>query len=63
VAGVTLGISRKRYPEVLNAIARFRGELEELAEKDEDADIVYQFQSLLFPMSRQIRSSDEEDAE
>lgn len=63
VAGVTLGISRKRYPEVVKAVARFRRELEELAEKDNDADIVYQFQSLLFPMSRQIRSSDEENAE
>lgn len=63
VAGVTLGISRKRYPEVVKAVARFRRELEELAEKDHDADTVYQFQSLLFPMSRQIRSSDEENAE
>jgi uncharacterized protein (TIGR02147 family) len=54
VAGVTMGISRKNYPKVVAAIQRFRNELEQLAGADDEPDIVYQFQSVLFPLSSPI---------
>jgi len=51
VSGVTLGISKKNYEEIVSRIKRFREEIAQIANCDNEADSVYQMQIALFPLS------------
>jgi len=52
ISGTTLGISLKTYDEIVNKIQAFRAELAELANRDQNADRVYQLTLHLFPLSK-----------
>jgi uncharacterized protein (TIGR02147 family) len=51
ISGLTLGISKKSYDEIVSRVNRFREEIAEIANRDEEADRVYQMQFALFPLS------------
>jgi uncharacterized protein (TIGR02147 family) len=52
ISGLTLGISRGTYDEMVKRIGAFRAELAELANRDQNADRVYQLTLHLFPLSK-----------
>lgn len=52
ISGLTLGISRETYGEMVKRIGVFRAELAELANCDRNADRVYQLTLHLFPLSK-----------
>jgi uncharacterized protein (TIGR02147 family) len=52
ISGTTLGISSKTYDEMVGRIQEFRAELAELANRDQNADRVYQLTLHLFPLSK-----------
>jgi uncharacterized protein (TIGR02147 family) len=51
VTGLTLGISRKTYELICEKTREFQSEILELAKDDHDADRVYQYDFILFPVS------------
>ena len=51
ITGLTLGISQKTYETICEEIQNFQSKILELAEKDKDADSVYQLNFHLFPLS------------
>jgi uncharacterized protein (TIGR02147 family) len=51
ISGLTMGISRKTYETVCGEIAAFQSKLQALAERDNDADNVYQLNFHFFPLS------------
>ena len=51
VTGLTLGISQKTYEQICEKTLKFQSEILRMAENDRDADMVYQFDFALFPMS------------
>lgn len=51
VSGLTLGISAGSYQKIVERIAAFRNEISLLAQKDTEADRVYQMNFHLFPLS------------
>jgi len=51
VSGMTLGISRKTYEMICREIGEFQARLQALAEQDNDADNVYQFNFQFFPIT------------
>ncbi|MBN1308025.1 MAG: TIGR02147 family protein [Chitinispirillaceae bacterium] len=51
ISGLTLGISRKTYEIICAEIAAFQSRLQALAERDDEADNVYQLNFHLFPIS------------
>ena len=51
ITGLTLGISPKTYETICEEIQNFQSKILELAEKDKDADSVYQLNFHLFPLS------------
>jgi uncharacterized protein (TIGR02147 family) len=51
ISGLTLGISRKTYDTICEEIAAFQAKLQSLAERDDEADNVYQFNFQFFPIS------------
>jgi len=52
ISGLTLGISEKTYHEICDRTNAFHDEIMALADKDENADRVYQFNFHLFPISK-----------
>lgn len=53
ISGLTLGISRKGYANIVERLAAFRKEIAQIAEDDDGADRVYQMNFLLFPLSEE----------
>jgi uncharacterized protein (TIGR02147 family) len=51
VSGVTLGISKESYTEIVECINRFREQIAQIANRDAGADQVYQMQIALFPLA------------
>jgi uncharacterized protein (TIGR02147 family) len=51
ITGLTLGISKKSYDEIVDRVNRFREEIAEIANRDDEADSVYQMQFAFFPLS------------
>jgi uncharacterized protein (TIGR02147 family) len=51
ITGLLLGISQKTYRNICEEIQKFQTKILQIAEKDEKADTVYQFNFHLFPMS------------
>ncbi len=51
MTGLTLGISEKTYERIREEIEAFQRKIMDLADNDEGADRVYQFDFNLFPMS------------
>jgi uncharacterized protein (TIGR02147 family) len=51
ISGMTLGISRKTYEVICSEIVTFQSKLQLLAEADNEADNVYQFNFQFFPIS------------
>lgn len=52
ISGLTLGISRGTYDDMVKRIQAFRAELADLANRDRNADRVYQLTLQLFPLSK-----------
>ena len=52
ITGLTLGISEKTYAAICEKTRQFQQEIMNLADSDESADRVYQFNFHLFPASR-----------
>ncbi|MBD3392018.1 MAG: TIGR02147 family protein [Chitinivibrionales bacterium] len=52
VSGVTVGISRKAYEEIVDEINAFRKRIVSITNRDEDSDRVYQLCIHMFPMSK-----------
>jgi uncharacterized protein (TIGR02147 family) len=52
ITGLVLGISHKTYEKICEETHKFQEKLMQMAEKDEEADTVYQFNFHLFPMSQ-----------
>lgn len=52
ISGLTVGISRGTYDEMVARIGAFRAELAEFANRDQKADRVYQLTINLFPLSK-----------
>lgn len=52
VTGLTLGISRKSYEKICEEILEFQEKIMDIANNDEEADRVYQFNFHLFPISK-----------
>lgn len=59
VSGVMLGISKETYDIVCDRIAQLREELVQLAESDCKANIVYQLNLSIFPLSEYETSEDD----
>ncbi|NLG17023.1 MAG: TIGR02147 family protein [Fibrobacter sp.] len=51
ISGMTMGLSRKSYELICNEIITFQSKLQSIAENDNEADNVYQFNFQLFPIS------------
>lgn len=51
ISGLTLGISRTKYEQIVQRLNSFRKEIAMMAEEDPGADRVYQLNLQLFPMS------------
>jgi uncharacterized protein (TIGR02147 family) len=51
VSGMTMGISRRTYEAICRETEAFQAKLQALAEQDNEADNVYQFNFQLFPIS------------
>jgi len=51
ITGLTLGISKKTYDCICEEIQRFQSRIMEMADNDDNADRVYQFNFHLFPAS------------
>ncbi len=51
ISGLTLGITKKTYEIICKEIESFQSRILEIAEMDEEADNVYQFNFQLFPVS------------
>ncbi len=51
VVSLTLGISRQTYEKIRNETEQFKNKIIDLANNDETADSVYQYQFILFPLS------------
>lgn len=51
VSGVTLGISKKSYDEIVDELTFFRKKVGEIARQDDNPEHVYQMQLSLFPFS------------
>jgi uncharacterized protein (TIGR02147 family) len=51
VSGLTMGISRKTYELICSEVVAFQAKLQMLAELDNEADNVYQFNFQFFPVS------------
>jgi len=52
VTGLTLGISHKSYEQICREIQEFQEKIMDIANKDSEADRVYQFNFHLFPISK-----------
>jgi uncharacterized protein (TIGR02147 family) len=52
VTSLTLGISHKSYEQICAEIQEFQEKIMDIANKDEEADRVYQFNFHLFPISK-----------
>jgi uncharacterized protein (TIGR02147 family) len=52
ITGLTLGISQKSYEQISGEIQEFQEKIMAIANKDEEADRVYQFNFHLFPISK-----------
>lgn len=52
VTGLTLGISHKSYEQICGEIQEFQEKIMAIANNDEEADRVYQFNFHLFPISK-----------
>lgn len=52
VTGLTLGISKKSYEQICGEIQEFQVRIMEIANSDNEADRVYQFNFHLFPISK-----------
>jgi uncharacterized protein (TIGR02147 family) len=62
ISGITLGMSRKSYEAICDAIDEFRAKLATIVSKDTDADRVYQVCIQLFPISNTAAGRGEADA-
>lgn len=52
ISGLTIGISHKTFERIVDRINSFRKEIAQIASEERDADRVYQFELMLFPMSK-----------
>lgn len=52
ISGVTLGISRQKYAQIVERLNEFRKEIAMMTEEDLHADQVYQLNLQLFPMAK-----------
>lgn len=52
VSGLTLGVSRAAYGRICEETRRFQAEIMKIADQDDKADTVYQYNFHLFPLSK-----------
>ena len=57
-SGLTLGVTRKAYEEIVQEIAEFRKRVIAIATREDDTDEVYRLNMQFFPMTKKSVNKD-----